>query len=122
MKNKNKKPVDIKYIGVPNICFSLTDADDKREIQFKQQRIERGFDDSETWSLRDTIAKFIIPRLKVFKEVSIKKVKKKRINKMIRAFELVARDKGLFILTDEELKEYKKGMKIFHKDFLGLWW
>lgn len=121
-KNKKSKKIDIKYIGVPNICFSLTDKDDKREVLFSKQRIERGFDDSETWSLRDTIANFIIPRLKVFKEVAIVDIDKKRIDKMIRAFELVARDNGTFILTDGEWKEYKKGMKIFHKDFLGLWW
>jgi len=56
--------VDVKYLGIPNICFSLTDKDDKREIDFIKQRIERGFDDSETWSLRDSMALFILPRLK----------------------------------------------------------
>ena len=30
------------------------------------QRKERGFDSSETWSLRDTIIEFVIPRLEVF--------------------------------------------------------
>jgi len=29
--------VDVKYLGVPNICFSLTDKDDKREIEFIKQ-------------------------------------------------------------------------------------
>ena len=29
-------PVDFKYMQIPNICFSLTDADDKREMQFKK--------------------------------------------------------------------------------------
>jgi hypothetical protein len=59
---------DVKYMNIPNICFSLTDKDDKREIEYKKQRIERGFDDSETWSLTDTICGFLIPRLKRFKE------------------------------------------------------
>lgn len=45
---------DIKYLGIPNICFSLTDKNDDREKTYKQQRIEMGFDDSETWSLTDT--------------------------------------------------------------------
>lgn len=49
--------------NIPNVCFSLIKQDDKRWDKYEQQRIERGFDDSETWSLRDTIAKFIIPRL-----------------------------------------------------------
>jgi hypothetical protein len=51
--------VDVKYLGVPNICFSLTDKNDKRGIEFTKQRIERGFDYSKTWSLRDSIALFI---------------------------------------------------------------
>jgi len=63
-------PVDFKYMQIPNICFSLTDADDKREMEFKKQRLERGFDDSETWSLRDTIANFIIPRLERYEEIA----------------------------------------------------
>jgi len=63
-------PVDFKYMQIPNICFSLTDVDDKREMEFKKQRLERGFDDSETWSLRDTIANFIIPRLERYEEIA----------------------------------------------------
>ena len=54
---------DPKYLGIPNICFSLTDKDDKREEKFIKQRLQRGFDDTETWSLRDTIADFVVPRL-----------------------------------------------------------
>ena len=70
---ENKKtiaPVDVKYIGVPNVCFSQTEKDDKREIEFLKQRLERGFDDSETWSLSDTVGLFTLPRLKRFKEVT----------------------------------------------------
>ena len=43
---------DPKYLGIPNICFSLTEDTDRRESEYKEQRIQRGFDDSETWSLR----------------------------------------------------------------------
>ena len=35
------------------------------------QRLTRGWDDSETWSLDDSIAKLILPRLRRFKDVSI---------------------------------------------------
>jgi len=62
---------DIKGTSVPNICFSLTDADDSRENKYSAQRIERGFDDSETWCLTSTICKFALPRLKRFKECAI---------------------------------------------------
>ena len=71
MKHKKKTPkADFKYMGIPNICFSLTNEDDKREVEFKGQRLKRGFDDSETWDLRCTIANFIIPRLEQYEEIA----------------------------------------------------
>jgi hypothetical protein len=42
------KSVDVKYLGIPNICFSLTDKNDKREKKLSKQRMVRGFDDSPT--------------------------------------------------------------------------
>lgn len=128
MAKKNKiKPIDIKYLGVPNICFSLTAKSDKREKVLSKQRIKRGFDDSETWSLRDTIGNFILPRLKRYREIMLVTIKDhddfyKKVDQSIRAFELVVRDEGHFILSKKEEREYKKGMKAFHEIFLWLWW
>lgn len=126
MKN-NKEKVDIKYLGIPNICFSLTEKDDSRDEEFSKQRIERGFDDSETWSLRDTIGNFILPRLIRFKEIYIETTKDdndmyKKIDMSIRAFQLLVRDSGCFLLTEEEEKEYVDGMQAYSEIFLGLWW
>lgn len=42
--------------------------DFKRKVKFFIQRWIRGFDDSELWNLDCTIAQFILPRLRVFKE------------------------------------------------------
>lgn len=125
----HRKPIDIKYIGVPNICFSLTEENDDREKLYSQQRIERGFDNSELWSLEHTIARFIIPRLKAFKENSVgypgcfknEKEWEKVLNKMIRAFELVVRDEGSLYFNDKEEKEYNQGMNAFKNYFLCLW-
>ena len=120
---------DIKYLGIPNICFSLTDSYDKREKDFKKQRIERGFDDSETWSLTDTISNFIIPRLKRFKEINggiLCEMTSEEWNlildKIIRAFELSARDKGSRIWNKEEEKELDEGLDLFRQWFFALWW
>lgn len=58
-------------ITMKNINFSLSDSidsDDERQLTFYKQRIERGFDDTELWNLDSTILKFILPRLKAFKE------------------------------------------------------
>ena len=61
-------------LGIPNVNFSIidmytdSDKDIKKLAEFKQQRIERGFDDTECWNLESTIAGFVLPRLKHFKE------------------------------------------------------
>ena len=60
--------------GIPNVNFSILDGytDSEQDIarltEFKKQRIERGFDDTECWNLDDTMAMFILPRLKLFAE------------------------------------------------------
>ena len=120
-------PVDFKYMQIPNICFSLTDVDDKREMEFKKQRLERGFDDSETWSLRDTIANFIIPRLERYEEIAKDFLKREPeleedIECFLNAMKLVARDDGALILTDEEEKQMWRGLEAFPKIFMSLWW
>lgn len=40
----------------------------KRKIKFLYQKITRGFNDEEIWNLDTTIANFVIPRLKAYKE------------------------------------------------------
>jgi len=40
----------------------------KRDIIFLYQRKTRGFDDSEMWNLDYSLAKLILPRLKLFKK------------------------------------------------------
>jgi hypothetical protein len=115
---------DIKYTGIPNICFSLTDKDDKREAEFVKQRIERGFDDSETWSLDFTIASFILPRLKRYQEL-VKDVFERDyelendINSFIIALELIV-DDG--VVTLEEKETVERGLEKFPKIFMNLWW
>ena len=125
---KSKK--DIKYLGIPNVCFSLTNKkDDKRESKFSEQRKEIGFDDSETWSLTDTIARFIIPRLKRFKEVNngvpyghTEESWDIVLDKMILSFELTCRDSGSRDYSDDERIQLNEGLDLFRKYFFELWW
>lgn len=119
--------VDIKHLGIPNICFSLTDKNDEREVEYKKQRIERGFDDSETWSLRDTIALFVIPRLKRYQEITKNVLEKDKemaddIDSFINAMELVSRDNGSCFHTLEEEQKLFEGLKKFPEIFMSLWW
>jgi hypothetical protein len=125
MKKHDKK--DIKYLGVPNVCFSLTDEDDKRDEEYAKDRIERGFDDSETWSLRDTAANFLIPRLKRYQEIANDFLKRddeevEAIDELIESLELISKENGSCNLSDEEWEKVEKGLEQFPKVFMGLWW
>ena len=123
----DEKKIDPKYMGIPNICFSLTDKDDKREKEFIKQRLSLGWDESELWSLKDTIANFIIPRLKRYQEVANKVLKRDQnlvnnIDKFLLAMELTSRDEGLALYTEEEEKQLQEGLDKFPEIFLSLWW
>jgi len=126
MKNKG---IDIKDIGVPNICFSLTDKSDDREFEFSLERIARGFDDSETWSLTDTVSNFIIPRLKRFREINPSTPCEmtsgewdNKLAKMVRAFELIVKDNGSRNWNEEECNDIEEGLDLFREWFMQLWW
>lgn len=119
--------IDPATIGVPNICFSLLSKTDPRFIESKKDRIERGFDDSETWSLTDTIANFCLPRLKRYNEIAANvivqsKEEKEGVAALIDMFELVARDNGAHTFTDDESKRVQAGLDAFPKTFMLLWW
>jgi hypothetical protein len=122
-----RKKIDIKYLGIPNICFSLTEKDDKREKKFVKQRMEKGFDSSETWALDSTIARFILPRLKCFREqvggypyfFSTIEEWHEILDKMILAFELSNKDD---LSTKKQQRQIEQGLKLFAKWFRALWW
>ena len=121
------KKIDIKYLGIPNICFSLTDKNDVREKEYSKQRIKRGFDNSETWSLGDTIARFIVPRLELYIELAndmivIEGEFKEGIDSFLDAMKLLSRDNGIRIFNDDEEERVEKGLKAFPNIFYGLWW
>ena len=152
----NKTYVDIsKYdvpkndpINIPNVCFSLIGEDDERTEDYRNQRIERGFDNSELWSLDATIAKFILPRLKAFREChcgypgNLSDEKWNEIlDKMIIAFDIYLNDDDL--INSEEIirkfhkqgffkgrtlekclqlhADFEKGMEYFHEYWMSLW-
>lgn len=56
--------------GIDNVNFSLCKPTDPCWEEYKLQRMERGFDDSECWNLDMTIIKFMLPRIKRLKEIS----------------------------------------------------
>lgn len=120
--------VDPREAGIPNICFSLESRDkpEKQEL-FKQQRIERGFDDSETWSLVNTIAAFIIPRLERYIELSEKMLlrsdeQKEQIKAILTLMKLTARDEGVWTFNAEEEEQITEGLQALVDNWFSLWW
>lgn len=123
-KNLSKDP---KYLGIPNICFSLVTVGDKREKKFSKQRLRRGFDESETWCLTTTIANFIIPRLEEYNTISDYNTERgKKLKKdtkiVLEAMKLIARNDGLQHWNELETKIVNKGVKKLSRIFLTLWW
>lgn len=96
-----------------------------RDKRLLKQAISKGWSDDETWSLRDNIAKFVLPRLKRYREIDAvypvgleNKEWNDIVDKMIRAFEIIKSDK----ITDKNYEEVKDGLELFSTYFLCLWW
>ena len=110
-----------------NINFSLIGPDDDRWEDFYEQRMKQGFDESETWSLDSTIAKFILPRLKVLKDVKAgypahltMENWDNILQKMIDAFAIYSND--CCRPNDEEEDKINEGLDLFREYFRHLWW
>lgn len=103
---------------------------DKRVKKFSKQRKVRGFDDTETWSLRDTFAAYVLPRLRRFREIEVsypgsfesREEWNAVLDKMIFAFNLVERENQGEELTRKEWQKYAQGMNLFAKWYMALWW
>lgn len=103
-----------------------------RWLKNKYQKLTRGYSDEELWSLDATFIKWILPRLKTYKEHSIgypvfMKSKKKwddELETMIKAFELYMEDPcDLGEKEREEQNEIiKKGFALFGKRIPNLWY
>ncbi len=103
----------------------------KREIQFAYQRMVRGYDDSVTWSLDQSLAKLIAPRLSLFIKVTeahgnhfdglTNEQWLNHLNKMLAAFEYYASDERWS--GDEEffMMKHQEGLNLFAKYYCFLW-
>ena len=116
--------MDPKELKIPNICFS---CDDGKDEEYKKQRIERGFDDTETYSLFTTIAEFTLPRLKRFKELSNSHPTDMTfeewmiiLDKITESLEIISKDDYFF--SQEKEAKIKEGIDLFGKYFTYLWW
>ena len=118
-----KNNIDIKKINIPNVCFSLTNSDDVREELYSTQRKERGFDDSELWSLDVTISKFITPRLEQYINTYPNGEDCDFISdckEFLEAMKLCASG-GSIVLNTTDMEKYQQKLDLFPKIFKGLW-
>lgn len=93
---------------------------DVRRIQFRKQRKERGFDDTELYSLKRTIILFTLPRLKAFIPFTkshpfylTEDEWTKILTKMVDGLERYLID------PDDEIA--REGLDLFYKYFEDLW-
>lgn len=125
MKKKFKCPK-----GYYGFAHELNSSD-KRIKKYAKQRREHGFDDTETWNLDASILKFILPRLKRFKEVTnghpgnlTEQQWNDVLDTMIQYCEFSLTDELLYIhsYSEKQKKLVKNGRKAFIKYFHHLWW
>lgn len=109
--------------------FILLDKGDKREDEFSETRRRTGVSPDETWSLDISIARFLVPRLRMFKELTCGYPAclkggldewRRIIGKMERAFKLIAQDKTTY--SESEHNAIEKGLDLFRMYFHSLWW
>ena len=93
----------------------------------------------DTWSLDYTIAKFVSPRLKLYKKLTIGYPCEFSdisqwydiLDKMIESFDLILNDDGSIDINEydnwkeiakEKNNKIQEGLDLFAKYFRGLWW
>ena len=105
-----------------------------REIKYAYQRMIRGFDDSELWSLDTALARHILPRLRAFKAGTCghpsdltEQEWDEILDKMINAFDFIANQ--MWDYPNESVEEHfererqaYEDVKLFGKWFGALWW
>ena len=107
--------------------YDEMNGSDSREDIWKEQREKFGFDDTETYSLGDTIVEFSLPRLKRFMEIEKEtnsdwdKVEK-YYTELVEGLELFIRNDGNRMWTDEESKKVDNALKSFGEMLPGMWW
>lgn len=119
-------------IVIPNVCFTLEPTDEK----FIKQRIENGFDESETWNLERTVVMFVTPRLRMLVNRIIKNKEfpseykcyedwEKDLTFVLNNFEemIEVAKKGDFtdIWDEDNADNYRKAMELFGKILPHLW-
>ena len=109
---------------------------DKRRLRWNRMKKRYGFDDRELWDLDFTLAVYIYPRLKYFREhyandfhpcdVADSEEWKNILDTMLFAFEDTLKKDSRDSLEVDDYKAYNdkiaEGLMLFGKYFQSLWW
>lgn len=115
--------------SIAGLISKIKYATNERSRRFFWQRLTRGWDDGDTFSLDQPLAKLIAPRLRRFNEIraghpaSLTEEEWNAIlTKMIDAFEWYASDDRWGANEFENIKKHKEGIDLFAEWYAGLWW
>jgi len=105
----------------------------KRWWKYWWQRRTRGWDDSVTWNLDKDIAKFVLPRLRRFKEIKCgyhgdsEEEWDETLDKMIYGLQRLSDEFDLLLMDEsheealENNKKMAEGLSLFGEYLPGLW-
>jgi len=100
-------------------------SDNKHYKKYKKDYKKRGFDDSVTWSLDESLIKWLTPRLTRFLEISKQKHDEAKLHKNIK---IILKGFNLYLSDDfnefnlKHTKQLDKSFKLLAKNYSGLWW
>lgn len=117
------------HISLARLYSKIKYATEERQRRFFWQRLTRGWDDSETWSLDQPLAKLIAPRLRRFTELRgghpsnmTEEEWAAILDKMVAAFEWYASDDRWGKDEFKNIQKHQEGIELFAKHYAGLWW
>lgn len=100
-----------------------------RGCEFSDKFHYNNFEIEVLWDLRDDLAHYILPRLKAFREECLcypdeltEESWKDVLTKMIKAFELLVKDKWKAETLEKDNLTLEEGMNLFAEYFCALWW
>lgn len=112
------------------ICDFLEAIFVERTYLHLYQKMTRGWSDDVTWDLKSDLAKYTIPRLRRFQEMTFAvpeqgmslKEWKEIIEDMIWSLEWISNTDNVVFETRKESRRFFRGLRLFGKYFADLWW
>lgn len=122
--NSSGKSHSWRHVGGP----MLISRKDERYGEYRRIQKETGVSPDETWSLDYTVACFVLPRLRAFREIAcgypdaLGSMEEWQgiLGRMVDAFELIAEDRTAY--GDDERRRIEDGLDLFREWFHALWW